>query len=89
MEVEIFCPKCEWEPQASDRWQCSCGHLWNTFDTIGRCPSCSKVWEDTQCLSCKKWSPHLDWYHNLDEITRRMIEEALAEHKVLEEVLRK
>ena len=84
MDVEIKCPKCSWEPEASSRWSCTCGHSWNTFDTIGRCPSCSKQWHDTQCLSCAQWSPHLEWYHNLDEITSKMIEEALQEATVLQ-----
>ncbi|GAB5551473.1 MAG: hypothetical protein Sapg2KO_10640 [Saprospiraceae bacterium] len=66
-EVKIECPKCTWEPQADSKWQCSCGHVWNTFDTAARCPACSKQWEETICLSCYKWSLHLDWYKNLDE----------------------
>jgi hypothetical protein len=42
------------------------------------------VWEDTQCIrhagGCHQWSPHLDWYENLDdvikEITSRKYENA-------------
>ncbi|RAK68035.1 hypothetical protein [Hymenobacter edaphi] len=67
MEVEIACPKCDWQPQAGSRWQCTCGHSWNTFDTGGTCPRCLHRWHDTQCLSCAGWSPHLDWYRNLDQ----------------------
>ena len=67
MSVKIMCPKCKWEPKANSMWQCSCGHVWNTFDTAARCPKCHKVWKDTQCLSCLKWSPHLDWYDGLDD----------------------
>ena len=64
---KIECPKCRWEPQPHDRWECSCGHLWNTFDTQGKCPRCQVQWEHTQCLSaweggCAQWSPHVDWY---------------------------
>jgi len=66
--IKILCPKCDWEPAAHDYWGCSCGHVWNTFDTGGRCPACQKVWEDTQCLECEKWSPHLDWYRGLDDV---------------------
>ena len=65
-EVYIACPKCDWEPHAGSQWSCSCGHAWNTFDTGGRCPSCGRQWDETQCLSCSEWSPHLDWYRNLD-----------------------
>jgi hypothetical protein len=58
----IRCPRCEWEPQSHDRWMCTCLHVWNTFDTGGRCPSCGHEWQDTQCLRCHEWSPHKDWY---------------------------
>ena len=73
-EVKIACPKCDWEPDAGSRWGCTCGHSWNTFDTGGKCPACHKQWQDTQCLSCSKWSPHLDWYRNLDDWLREQIE---------------
>lgn len=78
-EVKIACPKCEWEPSPSDHWTCSCGHAWHTFDTAGRCPSCKKQWNETQCLGpavggCGAWSPHLDWYRNLDDWLREEIE---------------
>jgi hypothetical protein len=58
----IRCPRCEWAPQSHDRWMCTCLHVWNTFDTGGRCPSCGHQWLDTQCLRCVQWSPHEDWY---------------------------
>jgi hypothetical protein len=58
----IRCPKCRWEPSAHDRWSCSCLHRWNTFDTRGICPGCSRQWHDTQCHRCEKWSKHEDWY---------------------------
>lgn len=70
-EVRIACPKCDWEPDGSPYWSCTCGHIWNTFDTAGRCPKCRKQWEWTQCVisagGCTAKSPHLDWYHGLDE----------------------
>ena len=66
-EVKIFCPKCTWEPVPADVWACTCGHLWNTFETGGHCPACGKAWQMTQCLSCLAYSPHEDWYH---EFTR-------------------
>jgi len=78
-EVKIACPKCNWEPSPSDRWTCTCGHIWNTFDTAGRCPVCKKQWDKTQCLGpfvggCTEWSPHLDWYRNLDDWLKKEIE---------------
>lgn len=76
MATRIYCPKCEWEPAPHDRWQCvsSCGMVWNTFDTGGRCPGCSRQWEYTQCLSCGVFSPHEDWYHDegLDAFLRSL-----------------
>jgi len=66
MATRIYCPKCEWAPGAHDRWMCTiaCGTVWNTFETHGRCPGCSKQWEVTQCLACLAASPHDDWYHD-------------------------
>lgn len=58
----IRCPKCKWRPRKQDRWACSCGHVWNTFDTGGVCPACIKRWTVTQCLECLVMSPHSDWY---------------------------
>jgi len=34
-------PLCGWSPGKEDRWSCSCGHEWNTFDTGAVCPVCS------------------------------------------------
>lgn len=62
----IRCPRCAWEPRRHDRWQCSCRHEWNTFDTAGRCPSCGRQWLETRCPSCHEWSPHLEWYEGYD-----------------------
>jgi hypothetical protein len=58
----IRCPLCRWSPRKEDHWSCTCGHQWNTFDTGGVCPACLHQWIDTQCLSCRRWSPHSDWY---------------------------
>jgi len=61
-DVRIRCPQCRWRPAKDDRWQCDCGHLWNTFETRGRCPECQKQWTHTKCPRCAAWSPHDDWY---------------------------
>ena len=60
----IRCPRCGWEPARHDRWFCDpgCHCRWNTFDTAGICPGCTKEWDQTACLSCHQWSPHADWY---------------------------
>lgn len=64
--MRIYCPKCEWEPGPDARWVCGtggCGCVWNTFETMGKCPACGKVWQHTQCLVCAQWSRHMEWYH--------------------------
>jgi hypothetical protein len=58
----IRCPKCKWEPREGDKWGCTCGHTWNTFDTGGVCPGCMRQWKITQCLQCHEYSAHSDWY---------------------------
>ncbi|MEP7284453.1 MAG: hypothetical protein ABI947_01635 [Chloroflexota bacterium] len=70
-EMYIACPKCDWRPDDSSKWECSCGCQWNTFETHGICPKCGQVWMMTQCLSeayggCGLWSDHEDWYHDED-----------------------
>ena len=56
------CPLCHWEPLPGDEWVCDCGHVWDTFQTRGRCPRCGYQWEETECLVCWEMSPHEDWY---------------------------
>jgi hypothetical protein len=58
----IRCPRCKWQPRKHDLWQCTCLHLWNTFDTRALCPACGRQWLDTACLRCHQWSPHDAWY---------------------------
>jgi hypothetical protein len=58
----IRCPKCAWKPRPDDRWQCSCFHVWNTFDTGAVCPACQLHWAWTECLRCHARSAHDDWY---------------------------
>jgi hypothetical protein len=42
MRIEIKCPKCKWKPNSEKLWQCTCNHIWNTFETGGICPKCKK-----------------------------------------------
>lgn len=63
----IRCPRCTWTPRAHDRWQCWCGHVWNTFDTRGVCPACAFRHLETMCLACARWSKHAAWYTEGDE----------------------
>ena len=70
----IACPICDWEPNASSKWSCSCGFHWNTFDTAAKCPDCQKQWKTTQCHSCHKHSLHEDWYKHLKTIIQQELE---------------
>ncbi len=76
--VEIKCPECGWKPDGQPHWQCSCGYIWDTFQTAGRCPACSKQWERTACIpsagGCTAFPLHLDWYDGLDEWLREELE---------------
>ena len=58
----IRCPKCLFGPSADLRWNCKCGHVWNTFWTSGICPACHFHWEVTQCPHCGEMSEHRAWY---------------------------
>ena len=58
----IRCPKCLFLPSADLRWNCKCGHVWNTFLTSGICPACHFQWEVTQCPHCGEISEHRAWY---------------------------
>ena len=74
----IRCPLCSWRPSASSLWSCnclgtpepffeSCGMVWNTFSTKGRCPGCRHQWQWTTCLRCGQASLHEDWYEAKEE----------------------
>jgi C4-type Zn-finger protein len=80
--IEIYCPRCQWEPDGGAHWRCHCGHIWNTFDTAAVCPHCRYRHRDTSCPAqpggCGQVSPHIDWYHGLSEAITKMVEEALT-----------
>jgi len=75
MENKIKCPKCSFSPTADNYWVCTCDKVWNTFDTVGKCPECKKQWEDTQCPNCHRWSKHLDWYIGLDKKLKKNMQD--------------
>jgi hypothetical protein len=52
--------------------------MWNTFDTGGVCPDCGKVWTETQCLSCHRWSRHRAWYREFITVEHRATAELAA-----------
>ncbi|WP_104421079.1 hypothetical protein [Neolewinella xylanilytica] len=75
MEVKIACPKCDWEPDGRPYWTCdACGTRFDTFETTAICPNCTKGFEETQCVECTEFSPHLEWYRNLDGWLREQLE---------------
>jgi hypothetical protein len=77
--VEIYCPKCHWEPDGKPYWRRNCGTVWDTFSTGARCPGCQKVWGYTICPKkpdgCGSRDPHLGWYHGLGDIIDKLKEE--------------
>jgi hypothetical protein len=36
--VPKLAPLCGWSPRKEDKWFCTCGYEWNTFDTGGVMP---------------------------------------------------
>jgi hypothetical protein len=56
----IRCPLCGWSPRKEDRWFCTCGHEWNTFDTGGVCPACLYPWTEI-CAQFSSGSVTLTW----------------------------
>lgn len=67
----VQCPACEWQPDGEKHWSCTCGHVWNTFKTRGKCPSCKTQWEMTWCPGCGQSTPHEEWYLTQAEWEKR------------------
>lgn len=81
--IVIECPQCEWSPDGGKHWGCTCGHIWNTFDTKGKCPKCKTQWEDTRCPGCGSMSSHKTWYKTPEEASghRNSGDPVLSKHK--------
>jgi hypothetical protein len=77
--IKPYCPTCGWQPDGKAHWKCECGHQWNSFDTVGRCPCCKKNWEFTQCVEdaggCNDFARHEDWYPELNGIVKELAQE--------------
>lgn len=89
-DIEIACPKCNWQPDGGEYWECNCGHNWDTFKTAARCPKCGMQHKMTACMpsfmgGCSKMSPHIDWYRNLDELLEEELE-AINEEELVNHV---
>lgn len=80
--LEIYCPRCRWEPDGGAHWQCHCGQSWNTFDTAAVCPRCRHRHRYTTCPprpgGCGAASPHVEWYHDCGGLVAALVEESLA-----------
>ena len=64
-QSNVACPGCNYAPNESDRWMCApdgCGHLWDTFATGAKCPSCGAQFPWTACPACAQTFPHKAWY---------------------------
>ena len=61
--ARVRCPLCGWRHDGKPHWGCdACFAVFDTFLTRATCPNCGKTWRETQCPSCHRLSPHLDWY---------------------------
>lgn len=78
-KIKVCCPSCGWKPDGKAHWKCSCGTQWNAFETLGKCPTCSKQWDYTQCVEdtggCNQFAAHDKWYAGLDEVVEELITE--------------
>jgi hypothetical protein len=76
-QLEIYCPRCHWKPNGRTHWTCSCGCVWNTFETAAVCSQCQRRWRNTDCPDnaggCGRRSAHINWYHGLDELITEML----------------
>jgi len=67
----LECPECKSTPPLGDFWRCAnCGTGFDTFATMGTCPSCGSRFEVTRCLDCGRMSLIGKWYANVPEVIR-------------------
>jgi hypothetical protein len=78
-KITVCCPSCNWKPDNKAHWKCTCGTQWNAFESLGKCPTCSKQWAYTQCVEevggCNHFAPIEEWYQGLNEVVNDLIEE--------------
>lgn len=63
--MDSSCPSCNSKKSTEINLKCFCGHSFNHFNDIGRCPACNYTHEFTECYECEKISLHLDWYNHI------------------------
>lgn len=83
---KIACPSCGWNPNGEPLWTCSCGHIWDTFSTKGKCPKCNTHWKETYCPICDKTNEHEKWY-GTDISNFRNVSEKLNGIELLQSVI--
>jgi Zn-dependent protease len=58
----FVCPTCGSAPPLGNFWMCrQCGQAFDTFQTLGVCPSCGVRSDVTQCLDCRRSHPMHEW----------------------------
>lgn len=56
------CPSCQAPPLLGPLWRCHhCGTHFDTFETLGRCPTCGAGFEATNCPECGTQHPIALW----------------------------
>lgn len=55
--TELACPRCRAAPPVGAFWACACKTRFDSFETGGRCPTCSRSFAATSCTECHVQSP--------------------------------
>ena len=61
MFLDIGCFSCNWEDKGKYEWMCTCGCVWNVFETDCICPLCNRKWTYIQCPVCAYPRHHLSY----------------------------
>jgi len=64
----VRCPRCGNVPGPDARWECdACEEPFDLFAARAACPRCARTWLETWCDACARWSPHWDWYRDVEQ----------------------
>jgi hypothetical protein len=58
------CWSCDFIDQGKKYWNCTCGCVWNPFETNGICPLCKYMWDYIQCPTCAYPRHKYSYYRN-------------------------